>query len=50
MEVQEICMEIVEKVYSAPAVTDVLGAPSDLSFVLMIQSVCQDMTSYFSGT
>ena len=41
-------MDIVEKVYTAPAVTDVLDAPSGLLCALMIHSVCQCMTLCFS--
>ena len=41
-------MDIVEKVYTAPAVTDVLDAPLGLLCALMIHSVCQCMTLCFS--
>ena len=48
MEAQDIFMEIVEKVYSAPAATDVLGAPSSLLGALMIQNVCPGIMECFS--
>ena len=43
VEAQEMCLDNAEKVYIAPAATDVLDAPSDLFGVLMTASVCINM-------